>query len=119
MRMVGLRYSGGRFRSISAHQRREGCATLRSFFLSRPVFGGSSGAPLGQVFRLLRPARVSIQVTRGNKVVRSYAAQDRLAGITYKVLLRSLGLSRGDYRVRITVSQPGQATRARLVSRRL
>lgn len=119
VRMVGLRYSRGRFRSISAYQRREGCGTLRSFFLSRPVFGGRGGAPLGQVFRLLRPGRVSIVVTRGKRVVRSYAAQDRLAGVTYKVLLGSSGLSRGDYRVTITVTRPGETVTAHLTSRRL
>jgi PKD repeat protein len=119
VRMVGLRYSGGRFRSISAYQRREGCGTLRSFFLSRPVFGGRSGSPLGQVFRLLRPGRVSISVTRGKAVVRTYSPQDRLAGITYKVLLGSATLKRGDYRVRIRVERAGETTSSVLVSRRL
>ena len=119
VRMVGLRYSGGRFRGIAAYQRREGCGTLRSFFLSRPVFGGRTRAELAAVFRLLRPGRVSIEILRGTRVVRSYAAEDRLANVTYKVELPPAGLSRGDYRVRVRVERPGESTTATLTSRRL
>jgi hypothetical protein len=118
-RMVGLRYSGGRFHRIPAYQRREGCATLRSFRLSRPVFGGSRKAELATVFRLLRPGRVSIRILRGKKVVRSYSPQDRLSHVTYKLVLRPAGLKRGSYQVRIRVGRAGKTTKAALRSRRL
>jgi hypothetical protein len=83
------------------------------------VFGGRKSAELATVFRLLRPGRVSIQIMRGRRVVRSYAAEDRLAGVTYKVVLRSAGVRRGDHRVRVRVERPGETTTGTLTSRRL
>ena len=115
-----VRRSGGRFLRRSDFQRRDTCGTLRSFRLSRSVFGGSTRRPLNVAFRLGAPAQVSIRVTRGRRTVANFAPAERIANANYKLSLPpARGLPRGDYVVEITVRRGASVTRSRLVARRL
>ena len=56
------------------------CRLLRGLRLERPVFGGTGGRRLGVGLRLGAPARVTIQLLRGTRVVRTVSDRDRPAG---------------------------------------
>jgi len=115
-----LQRSGGKFIRRSDFQRRDTCGVLRSYRLSRSVFGGTTNRPLNVAFRLGAPATVSIKVLRRGRTVVNFAAGERIAYANYKVSLpASRGLPRGDYIVEITVSRGSSATRTRLLARRL
>ena len=63
------------FRSLSS------CGAIRFASLGRPAFGGR----LRVYYRLNVPARVTVTVRRGKKVVRTFKARDRAAGPTFRV----------------------------------
>jgi hypothetical protein len=109
----------GRFVRRKAFSRRDTCRTLRRFRLSRAVFGGSNNRPLNIAFRLTNPAEVSIEVLRGKRAVRSFAATARQPRITFKVNISPRDLKRGDYTIRIRVERGGSTSTASLVARRL
>jgi hypothetical protein len=120
VRRVTLRRAGGRFSVRKAFYRRASCGVLRSYKLTRPVFGGRRNRAIHASFRLSQASTVSLQVLRGKKVVRRYRATERRANVTYRARLRPEGLPRGDYRFRITVRSPsGQTVRSTLTTRRL
>ncbi|MDP9386030.1 MAG: hypothetical protein M3P50_12525, partial [Actinomycetota bacterium] len=118
---VTLGRSKGRFGPRRSFYQRESCGTLRSFKLSRPVFGGRRNTPLGIAYRLNQAARVSIVVTnRRERVVRRFAARDVAAGRTQRLSVPARRLrGRGDYRVKLTVTRGGRSTTTTLTSRKL
>ncbi len=71
VRRVTLRRSHGRFRLGRSFYRRRGCGLLTQFKLGSPVFGGARDRPARVAFRLASPARVTVRVLRGGRVVRS------------------------------------------------
>ena len=81
-----------------------GCATVRSFKLLRPVFGGSAQRALGISVLLTRPARVTVTVRRGTprRQALSRGRAAPRAGPT-GCRCRRAGCARGDYRVTIEV----------------
>ena len=120
LRDRALLLRGGKFRSRPDFQRRDRCtATLRSFRLSRAVFGGSNRRPLGIAFQLTSSARVSLTVTRLKKRVLSFAPTDRQARVNYKFRIPARDLRGGDYRVTIKVEKGAKTSQSRLVSRKL
>jgi Zn-dependent M28 family amino/carboxypeptidase len=114
-----LRSRGGFFRRTD-FQRRDTCGTLRSYRLSRSVFGGKTNRPLNVAFRLGEPATVGIRVLRRGRAVAQHAPTARLAETNYKTQIATgRGLPRGDYVVEITVTRGASTTRYRLLARRL
>ncbi len=118
-RRVALRRAGGRFTVRGAFQRRESCGVLRSFKLTRPVFGGPRRRALGLSYELGRTAIVRLTVLRGDRVVKRIVAVERRAGKTYRVRFGATGRPPGDYRFRITVAGRAKSTTATLTARRL
>ena len=120
VRRVVLERRGGRFVKRADFHRRATCDALPSFKLERPVFGGRTERALAISFRLANPARVTVTVLRGTKVVKRFGPTQRRAGVTQRLRLRAKGLARGDYRVRISIPVAGGGTlTSTLVGRRL
>ena len=117
---VTLGRSQGRFSPRRAFYRRDSCGTLKTFKLSRPVFGGTRSSSLGISYRLNQPGRVQVTVTnRRERTIRRYAASDVAAGVTKRLTLSPKGLARGDYRVKLSVTRNGQTTTSTLTANRL
>ena len=89
--------------------RRVSCGLLRSFGLRRPVFGGT----LAGSYRLASPARVTLTVSRGRKVVKRFAVARR----SFRFALR--GLPRGRYTVRLVARSGEDQVSAVVASRRV
>jgi hypothetical protein len=118
-RRVALVRRNGRFAPRPDFYRRTSCATLTSFKLERPAFGGSRNRALGIAFRLAREGRVTVEVLRGRRVVRRFATQTRRARITHRLRLAPERLPRGTYTVRLRyVGEQGSLT-ATLFAQRL
>ena len=118
-RRVTLVRRDGRFRARRAFYRRTSCATLTSYKLERPVFGGRSSRALGIAFRLARHGRVSVEVRRGGRVVKRYAGTVRAARRTHRLRLAPERLRRGTYEIRLTFTGPGGTVRSSLFASRL
>lgn len=119
VRRVALVRRRGRFRVVRPFYRRASCATLTSFKLERPAFGGRGARPLGIAFRLARAGRVSVEVRRGRRVVRRFRATVRQAGRTHRLRLGSRRLPRGRYEIRLRYAGDQGSLRASLFSQRL
>lgn len=118
-RRVALVRRGGRFAARPDFYRRTSCATLTSFKLERPAFGGSRNRPLGIAFRLARQGRVTVEVLRGRRVVRRFGTTTRRARVTHRLRLAPERLPRGTYTVRLRyVGDQGSLT-ASLAAQRL
>jgi hypothetical protein len=87
--------------------RRVSCGLVRSFGLRRPVFRGR----LTGSYRLRRPARVSLTVLRGRRVVKRFEVERR----AFRFALR--GLPRGRYAVRL-IARSGEDQVAAIVAAR-
>jgi hypothetical protein len=101
-RRVALIRRNGRFALRRDFYRRTSCATLTSFKLERPAFGGRANRALGIAFRLAREGRVTVEVRRGGRLVRRFPARTRAARVTHRLRLPSERLRRGTYEVRLT-----------------
>lgn len=119
VRRVALVRRGGRFRSAPPFYRRTSCATLTSFKLERPAFGGSRNRALGIAFRLARTGRVTVEVRRRGRLVRRFAATTRRAGLTHRLRLRAERLPRGRYEIRLRYAGDQSSLRASLFAQRL
>ena len=118
-RRVALVRRGGRFSLRPEFYRRTSCATLTSFKLARPAFGGRSNRALAIAFRLARRGSVGVEVRRGGRVVRRFRTAQRRQRITHRLRLSARGLRRGTYEIRL-VYRNGQSTlTASLYSQRL
>jgi hypothetical protein len=115
-----LARSRGRFRSRPAFAQADRCATLASFKLLRPVFGGRTNRSLGVSYRLGSGARVTIEAIQKGVVVRRYRQGLRDPGQTYRLRVGASRFVRGNVTLRIRVERVGAPTiTARLVARRL
>jgi hypothetical protein len=111
----------GRFRAGPVMAARETCGLLRSFRLTRPVFGGSNRRPLVVNYRLGSRGSIDLAVLRGRHVVAHYRAKKRRAGHIYRVSVapvRELA-QRGRYRVRLRVVSGKRRAGATLTADRL
>jgi hypothetical protein len=118
-RRVALARRGGRFAARPDFYRRTSCATLTSFKLERPAFGGSRNRALGIAFRLAREGRVSVEIARGSTIVKRFGPQTRRAGVTHRLRLAPERLRRGTYRVRLRYSGDRGSLAASLFAQRL
>lgn len=118
-RRIALARSRGRFRLRPDFYRRTSCATLTSFKLERPVFGGRTSRALNIAFRLARAGTVGIEVRRGGRVVRRFRATSRQARRTHRLRLASARLPRGTYEIRLVYRGSQGSLTARLFSQRL
>ena len=107
VRHVGLRRARGRFTRAGLFRTVAGCGVIRSASLARPAFGGRSARPLDTWLRLNTPARVTVTIRRGDRVVRRFRARDRAAGRTFR--LRGPARGRGLHRVTIQAKPAGAA----------
>ena len=119
VRRVTLRRSHGRFRLGRSFYRRRGCDLLTQFKLGSPVFGGAGNRPARVAFRLASPARVTVRVLRGKRVVRTFKSRRRAARRTIRLRVASRPLARGAYRFRISARRGGRTVTATLAARRL
>jgi len=119
VRRVTLRRVRGRFSVRPAFFRRASCDLVRFYKLTRPVFGGRTNRALDVSYRLAAPARVTIEVLRGTRVVGRLAERSDRGGRTYRLRFDAEGRPRGDYRFRLTARADGVTVRSVLVSRRL
>jgi len=114
-RRLAVERRGGRFRGRPDYYRRASCDDLSSFKLERPVFGGTQNRALNVAYRLGRPGRVTVTVLRGTRVLKRFAAGNRVANRTFRLRIPSEKIKRGDVRVRLKVG----STTSTLTSRRL
>jgi hypothetical protein len=103
---------GGRIRRRASYVRARSCDGLSAFRLSAPAFGGTTRRGLRIAYRLARPARVSVVVSRGRKVVRRFATRRRAPGRTFRLSLRPG--RRGAYRISLVARGARGTVRARL-----
>jgi hypothetical protein len=118
-RRVALRRSRGRFSLRPSFYRRDSCGLVRSYKLTRSVFGGTTKRALGISYHLNQPARVRVDVLRGKRVVRRFPAGDRVAGRTYRLRFPAIGRRKGDYRFRLTTVRGSSRVVSILTARRL
>jgi predicted AlkP superfamily pyrophosphatase or phosphodiesterase len=118
-RRFPLRRTGGRFAARPAFTRTPRCDLVLDAKLERTVFGGRGNRALFASFRLDRAARVSVDVLRGGRVVRRFAARERRGAITHRIRIPSERLGRGDHVVRITAVAGDRRRVVRLTARRL
>ena len=116
---VALVRRGGRFRPRPAFYRRTSCATLTSFKLERPAFGGRRNRALGIAFRLAREGRVTVEVARGSRIVRRFGPATRRARVTHRLRLGPERLPRGTYRIRLRYVGDQGSLAASLFAQRL
>jgi PKD repeat protein len=102
-RRVALVREAGRFRRLPAYTARNRCGRLRAVALNRPVFGGSDGRPLKVAFALERESLVRVDLLRGKRAIRVLAQGRRPAEAVQRLRIKSRGLRRGTYRVRVTL----------------
>jgi hypothetical protein len=118
-RRVTLVRSQGRFRLRPEFYRRTSCGSLTAFKLERPAFGGRGARALGIAYRLARAGRVTVEVRRGGRLVRRYAAATRAARTTHRLRLAAGRLPRGTYEVRLVYTADQGSLSASLYAQRL
>jgi hypothetical protein len=116
-REMALRRSHGRFTKLADFSRRASCDLVSSYELSRPVFGGARA--LGISYSLAKPARVTVTVLRGSRVVKRFATRSAAANRTYRLRLPARRLERGNYKVRLVARAGAETVTSTLASRRL
>lgn len=113
-RLVVVRRSGGRFRARPTYVRAKSCDFLSAFRLTAPAFS-SKGVRIG--YRLAQPARVSVVVRRGRRIVKRYRTRRRAPGRTFR--MRFKARRRGVYRVTIRARGATRTVRATVGAERL
>jgi hypothetical protein len=119
VRRTTLRRVNGRFSTRPSFYRRDTCGILRSYKLTRPVFGGRSNRDVYASYRLNQAGTVGVVVRRGSRVISRYQPRSRQANQTYRLRLDAERLVRGDYKVTITVRAGGRTETSTLTTRRL
>jgi hypothetical protein len=108
-RVIVLSRRGDGFHLRPPHRRHASCGLVRSFGLRGPLFDGT----LAGSYRLAAPAKVSLTVLRGRKVVKRFEVDRR----SFRFALR--GLPRGDYRVRLIARSGDDQVSAVVAARRV
>ena len=118
-RAVLERVRGGRFVRRPASVKRSSCRVFTRFFLDAPAFGGTTARPLRVRYALARTARTRVELLRGRRVVRRLAGTKRVrAGRLQTVRVRPRTLTRGRYRVRLTIRRAGARAQSVALSAR-
>ena len=94
---------------------------VSSFKLSGPVFGGRRGRSLVVRYRLKEAGTAELRLMRGKKTIRRvHGTRSRVAGRTYKLIVKPRRLKRALYTVRLVVkTKDGRRQTLKLQSRRL
>jgi hypothetical protein len=116
---VALARRSGRFVQLPAFYRRTSCATLTTFKLERPVFGGRGNRALGVSFRVARAGQVRVEIRRNGRVVGRFGPARRAAGATHRLRVASERLARGRYEIRLFYSGDQGSLTASLFAQRL
>ena len=103
VRRVAARRSGGKFGRAFTVDRRRTCAPVDALRLGRGVFGGSGVRALGITLRMAETKTAVIEVKRGSRLVKRFAARSYTAKRIYRLRLAAKGLPRGRYRVVVKV----------------
>ena len=119
VRRLVLRRTRGKFTRRPDFYRRASCDLVKTYKLERPVFGGASNGALGISYRVTAPARLEVVVSKGSRTIKRFAARSVAANRTFRLRVLARGLSRGDYRVRLTATSGKTKVVSTLVSRRL
>jgi hypothetical protein len=110
----------GLFRRGPAFATADRCATLASFKLLRPVFGGETNRSIGVSYRVNRVARVTLEVIEQRVVVARYREGFREPGRTFRLRVSPRRFVRGNVTFRLRVEREGaRPSVTRLVARKL
>jgi hypothetical protein len=117
VRIVALRRSRGRFRTVPAFRQSGDCGAFRSFALSRAVFGGRRNAPLGISYRLAHDVEaVRLEALVGKRVVRRFEASPS-ALRTFRFSLPARSARAGQtVKVRATILAGGRAVTSKTLT---
>ena len=118
-RRVAIQRTGGRFSVRRAYTARETCRLLTRTKLGRPVFGGRTGTPLTVAFRARRNTTATVEVFRGDRLVRRLRSGAATSDATVRTSLAAAGLPRGDYTVRVTAGDGADRQVETMTARRL
>ena len=118
-RRLDRQRSGGRWSARPAHYGREGCTLLRSYKLRAPGVRRHGPEVAGHLLPAARPARVTVTVRRGKKVVRRYKAATKAPGRTHRLRFAQKKRARGDYKVTVRAQRSGSTVQRTLTSRKL
>jgi hypothetical protein len=119
VRNLLLRRRHGRYASLSAYTKRKACSLLRTFSLTRPVFGGSTSRRLGVTVRVRHASRIRLTLRRGGHVVRTLSSRRLRAGQRVRLYVRPRGLAVAAYAVTLDVTSGSRRGSAVISSRRL
>ena len=117
-RRFALLRRGGRFVVRPAHDAQRPCSLLKQVKVERPAFGGARNRAVGIAVRTSADTTVTVRVTRGSRVVRTFRARPVPAGRLVRFRFDAEGRRRGEYRVRVTAAGPGGLTDAVTVATR-
>ena len=121
-RRLAFRVRKGRISLRRSHYSPNSCGLLSSVKLGSPVFGGRTKQPLRVALRVARASAVTVQVLRGEKVVKTIALKAVRARTTRRVNVSAIKVlkRRGDYRVRVTAKDAkGRSASTLTLARRL
>jgi hypothetical protein len=120
VRRVALRRQGKRWSVRPDHYMRTSCGALRAFKLERTVFGGTKRVPLRIAYRLpLGVSKVTIEILRGNKVVKTINGSTARPQAHRYVVPASIAKPGTDVKVRVIVQRTRSRAAVTLTSRRL
>jgi hypothetical protein len=117
-RLVAQR-SGGRWIRRADYYGRPICGLVTSYKLERAVFGGANRRTESMTFRLARPAKVTVDVVRGGRVVKRLGGRTYPAKRTVRLRLPNAGLRRGVYSFRLKAQGGGRKATATAGARML
>ena len=106
------------FRRAPAFQEHLSCQLVEEAVLGRPVFGGSRNTPLGISFKLNENARVGVEIRRGGRLVKRFAAKTYRANRVHRLRFRGRG-RRGVYSVVLKATATGKSHSTTLRARRI
>ncbi|HYF25503.1 MAG TPA: hypothetical protein VD931_07165, partial [Baekduia sp.] len=116
-RFVTLRRTSRGFTVAPAFRRTRSCGLLSRAELNHPAFSASRRLVLG--YATTQPARVTVTVRRGSRVVRRLRTRTTRANRAVRVTLPQRGLRPGTYRVVVEARKGRERRRATLTARRL
>ena len=118
-RRIALRRKRGRFTVRPAFRASDSCAALRSFTLTRPVFGGARNRALAIRYRPGVAGTATVTVLKGRRTIARFSVRTVRAGTTYPLRLKAKGLPRGDLRIKLRLIAGKRTTTRTLTALRL
>ena len=119
VRQFALRLGRRGFSRGPVFQEHVSCQLVEEVLLGRPVFGGAKRSPLGISFKLNEDARVSVEVRRGNTVVKRFAEKQYRGKRLHRLRFSQRRGARGLYTVVLKAVAGGKSHTTRLFARRI